>query len=329
MRHFGLAQCRYFFLILIIFSVTGILYAKKLPKTKTKSINSGYSQNKPAPVKKSNHTVEGVTFTMVLCPPGSFIMGSPENELLRDDDEIQHKVTLTKGFWMLETEVTQELYQAIIGSNPSIFDSPKRPVEQVSWYDAIVFCNKLSIAEGLTPAYSIDGQTDPGLWGTVPISRTATWNNVQWNLQANGYRLPTEAEWEYSARAGTTTPFHYGSRLDSKMANFNGKYPYGGASKGVYRGQTTDVKSFKPNVWGLYDMHGNIREWCWDWFVDYNSDDAVDPMGAQSGIYRIRRGGSWRDTGLESGRGCRSAQRSDTFPDIRFFSQGFRFVRTQ
>jgi len=194
--------------------------------------------------KKQDFTIKGIPFTMVWCPPGSFIMGSPASEAGRSADETQHTVTLTKGFWMMTTEVTQSLYEAVMGRNPSAFKSENLPVETVSWNDAQEFCKKLS------------------------------------EMTKKQFSLPTEAEWEYACRAdggestagqegqiggrhgraGTTTPFHYGTKIVSTMANFNGNYPYGGAEEGQYRKKTTPAGSFEPNAWGLYDMHGNVWE---------------------------------------------------------------------
>lgn len=236
--------------------------------------------------EKQTVTVNSVSFNVVWCPPGTFIMGSPTNEVDRDDDETQHRVTLTKGFWMMETEVTQELYEAVMGNNPSYFKEPKCPVETVSWYSAVEFSEKLTALTGKT------------------------------------FTLPTEAEWEYAARAGTTTVFYYGDSLDSSMANFDGNYPYGDGAKDVNRERTIDVKSFKPNAWGLYDMHGNVWEWCLDWYGEY-SGDATDPQGPAVGSGRVFRGGSW----AYYGRGCRSASRYGYYPDFGISGLGFRLVR--
>jgi len=267
--------------------------------------NYGFTNNNPKGGIKEKYSINGVTFTMVYCPSGNYVMGSPPDEQDRMDDETQHSVTLTKGFWMLETEVTQEIYQAIMGSNPSYFKGNRLPVERVSWFDAVTFCNKLSIAAKLTPYYNIKGRI------------------VSINSNNNSFRLPTEAEWEYAARAGETTTFHYGNKLDSTMANFNGDYPYGGAPIRVYRKKTINVKSFKPNAWGLYDMHGNVMELCWD-FIGIYSGDAVDPLGDQNKSFRIRRGGGWRDHSSW----CRSASRRIHAQANRWYDTGFRFVRT-
>jgi formylglycine-generating enzyme required for sulfatase activity len=263
-----------------------------------------------------------------LIPAGTFTMGSPETEADRYSDEIQHSVTLTKSFYMGKYQVTQEQYQTVMGSNPSSFTSAvdgesgtpgKLPVEQVSWYDAIVFCNKLSISEGLSPVYSISGSTDPTTWGTVPISSNATWNAVVTVSGANGYRLPTEAEWEYACRAGTTTAWYTGNTEDgTPHLNTAAWYSNNAGSK------THQVGLKTPNAWGLYDMHGNVWEWCWDWFGDYASGAQTDPAGAVTGTYRVGRGGSWNFVGQN----LRSAFRSYYYPNYGYYALGFRLVRS-
>ncbi|MHC6202281.1 SUMF1/EgtB/PvdO family nonheme iron enzyme [Breznakiellaceae bacterium SP9] len=211
---------------------------------------------------------------MVRIPAGTFTMGSPTSEPSRISDEVQHSVTISKAFYMGKYEVTQKEWVSVMGSNPSGFKGDNLPVECVSWFDVIDYCNKRSVKEGLTQAYTRNGDT------------------VTWNRNANGYRLPTEAEWEYACRAGTATPFSTGSNITTSQANYNGDYPYNGNSKGTYRGETTPVGSFAPNNWGLYDMHGNVLEWCWDWYGDYSSSSQTDPMGAASVSDRVWRGGS-------------------------------------
>ncbi|MDR3342860.1 MAG: SUMF1/EgtB/PvdO family nonheme iron enzyme [Treponema sp.] len=239
---------------------------------------------------------------------GTFMMGSPASEAERHSSEVQHQVTVS-GFFMGKYEVTQKEYQAVMGSNPSEFKGDNLPVEQVSWFDAVEYCNARSRKEGLTLAYTISGSGD---------SRTVTWNR-----NATGYRLPTEAEWEYACRAGTTTPFSTGSNITTNQANYHGNYPYNGNATGTYREKTTAVGSFAANVWGLYDMHGNVWEWCWDWYGNYGSGSQTDPVGASSGTRRVGRGGCWGGDGLS----LRSAWRSDGTPSARVSILGFRLAR--
>jgi formylglycine-generating enzyme required for sulfatase activity len=236
---------------------------------------------------------------------GTFLMGSSSSESGREDWEgPQHQVTVS-AFYMGKYEVTQAEYESVMGANPSRFTGSNLPVEQVTWYDAVEYCNRLSQRDGLTPAYQ--------------ISRT----NVTCNWNANGYRLPTEAEWEYACRAGTTTPFNTGNNITTNQANYDGNYPYNGNPAGTYRERTTTVGSFAPNAWGLYDMHGNVWEWCWDWYGSYSSGAQTNPRGPVSGSGRVLRGGGWSS----SGQCLRSAYRSDSIPSYGDLNLGFRLVR--
>ena len=255
---------------------------------------------------------------MVFIPAGSFTMGSPESEIRRDNDEKQHSVTLS-AFWMGQHEVTQEEYVAVMGTNPSSFkDNPLNPVEGVSWYNAVEFCNKLSEQQGLKPYYAVNKSRKD------PLNENSI-DRIKWIVTINGgtgYRLPTEAEWEYACRAGTTTVFCYGNSLDSTMANFDDSY-----SKGEDRKKTLPVGSFKPNAWGLYDMHGNVWEWCFDWHdVKYYERSSVkDPVNLDGGMQRVLRGGSWRSIG---GSDLRSANRSWSWANAYPSYYGFRVVRS-
>jgi formylglycine-generating enzyme required for sulfatase activity len=234
----------------------------------------------------------------VRIPGGTFTMGSPANEAGREDREgPQHQVTVS-GFYMGKYEVTQAEYEAVMGTNPSNFKGPKLPVEKVSWFDAVEYCNKRSQREGLSPAYTISGSG---------ASRSASWNR-----SANGYRLPTEAEWEYACRAGTTGPYSSGNSVD------NAGWYYSISGK-----QTQTVGSKQANSFGLYDMHGNVVEWCWDWYGSYSNGSQTDPVGASSGAHRVYRGASW----FYEAQSLRSARRFFNAPVYRFYDIGFRLVR--
>ena len=228
---------------------------------------------------------------MVAIPGGSFQMGSPDSEAKRSDCESpQHPVTIAP-FHMGKFAVTQAQYQAIMGNNPSYFQGENRPVEQVSWDDVIAFCQKLPERTG------------------------------------NLYRLPSEAEWEYACRAGTTTPFYFGETITPDLVNFNGNHTYGSAPKGIDREQTTDVGSFPPNGFGLYDMHGNVWERCEDhWHKNYNGAPIdgrvwVDPGASENALRRLR-GGSWN----VSPQNCRSAASGLVVAGGRGKTMGFRVV---
>jgi formylglycine-generating enzyme required for sulfatase activity len=232
---------------------------------------------------------------MVRIPAGTFTMGSPANEAGRDSDEVQRQVRISKDFLMGKYEVTQAEWKAVMGSNPSYFKGDNLPVECVSWYDAIEYCNALSKKEGLTPTYTING------------------TSVTWNKNANGYRLPTEAEWEYACRAGTTTAYYSGSGVDSA-----GWY---GSNSG---NKTHPVGEKTANKWGLHDTHGNVWEWCWDWYGDYAKGSQTDPTGASSGSNRVIRGGGWFNIAANA----RSASRDWITPSSRYDILGFRLVRS-
>jgi formylglycine-generating enzyme required for sulfatase activity len=245
-------------------------------------------------------------------PGGTFMMGSPTEEVGRNTSESQHQVTVS-SFSMSKYEITQREWAAVMGRNRSKFKGDNLPVENVSWYEAIEYCNKRSVKEGLTPAYTVNG------------------DSVTWNRKANGYRLPTEAEWEYACRAGTTTRFSTGYTITTNQANYKGN------TKGAYRKKTWDVGSGAANVWGLYDMHGNVWEWCWDWYRSYgsgifingeewyrnDSGTQTDPVGPASGVHRVPRGGSW----IDDARDLRSANRFSIGPSHRYDNVGFRLVR--
>jgi formylglycine-generating enzyme required for sulfatase activity len=226
--------------------------------------------------------------------PGSFVMGSPQDEPERDPDEgPQHRVRFTEGFWLFETACTQALWQALMGENPSRFKGAGRPVERVSWDDAQRFVEALN--------------------GRV-LGLAAT--------------LPSEAQWEYACRAGTTTPFSFGEDIDAEQVNYDGNYPYRGGKQGQYRQATVDVASLSANPWGLYEMHGNVWEWVQDpWHDDYECapGDGSVWESTDTGAGRVARGGSW----LAFARLCRCGYRYQYTPEYRYDSLGFRCARVQ
>ena len=240
---------------------------------------------------------DGVDLTMLWIPPGRFWMGSPDHEPKRSDAEGPQHLVQLQGFFMGQTPITQAQWRAVMGSNPLRFkaqaDSDQRPVEKVSWRDALAFCRRLSERQGRM------------------------------------YSLPSEAQWEYACRAGTTTPFHFGETITPDLANYDASITYANGPKGEYRKQTTPVGLFPANAWGLQDMHGNVWEWCLDqWHDNYAgapSDGSawVDSADEKSGASRLLRGGSW---GVTSG-GCRSADRGLGVPGNAYHgSIGFRVV---
>lgn len=281
-----------------------------------------------------NYAAKAPSVDMVHVPAGTYTLGY--------DGYKQARVTLTKGYHIGKYEVTQEQYQAVMGTNPSYFDGSddnwvgnvrtqmpdgswiymfdlvkssdgapkgtlpgevqaKRPVESVSWYDTLVFCNKLSILSNLTPVYSINGQTDPSTWGNIPTSKNAVWDAVKANWDADGYRLPTEAEWQVAAQAGTTTYYSFASQSDvQKNIIKRDDYVWNVDNSSVplsntLLGYTHEVGKRLPNPWGLYDTLGNVDEWCWDLGSTIFPVGIVDPVGPSSevsGDRRVKRGGN-------------------------------------
>ncbi len=243
-----------------------------------------------------------------LIPPGEFSQGSPQSEPERWQAEGPlRRVQITQPFYLGVYEVTQHQFQQVMGYNPSFFsedagrqagesDGGGLPVERVTWDEAVAFCRRLS---------------------EFPEERASDWY----------YRLPTEAEWEYACRAGTTTPFHFGSQLNGMQANCNGDYPYGTREAGPSRGQTVPVGSYPPNPFGLYDMHGNVWEWVADWYdaAYYARAPQADPPGPRTGHARTRRGGGW----LSLATRCRAANRDHNEPPTRYEDLGFRVARVR
>ena len=239
----------------------------------------------------------GATAGFARMETGRFLMGSPPYENGRDRLEDRHQVTLTRPFMLATTEVTQAQWNAVMGTYPAHFTGDNHPVERVDWYDAVRYCNALSRRAGLTPAYRIEGDA------------------VIWDREADGYRLPTEAEWEYACRAGSVSRYSTGDRQRDLQ------------EAGWYRSNagngTRPVGSLPSNNWGMYDMHGNVWEWCWNWSADYPSRFVTDPIGPAGGRSRVIRGGGW-DSPANS---CRSAKHNAADPDLRAPMIGFRVAR--
>jgi formylglycine-generating enzyme required for sulfatase activity len=261
----------------------------------------------PAPLpRKARALTSSIGMKLVLIPKGKFIMGAALDERAGGGERPQHEVEITKPFYLGVYEVTQAEYQKVVGTNPSHFrpggggggfvrgqDTSKFPVETVSWDEAVAFCKKLS---------------------DLPAEKRAR----------RVYRLPTEAEWEYACRAGTTTPFAFGASLSSHQANFDGSSPYGAAPRGPSLGRPAAVGSYKPNAWGLFDMHGNVKEWCADWCNDryYGTSPKADPPGPDRGSSKSIRGGAF----INPGHWVRSADRSSYNPSGRLNFVGFRVL---
>ena len=222
-------------------------------------------------------SIKDVEYAFRWCPPGKFMMGSPLDESARDGDERPHEVTLSRGFWIMEMEVTQGMWESVMGYNPGYPRGGKLPVETVSWNNCQEFIKKLNELKSAPAGYR--------------------------------FLLPTEAQWEYACRAGTTTAYHFGNSLSAEQANFSSNV-----------GQTKDVGSYPSNAWGLKDMHGNVWEWCLDWHGAYPSGAVTDPMGPDMGSLRVIRGGGWN----YDARHCRSAYRNSSDPASGYGNLGLR-----
>ncbi len=242
----------------------------------------------PARAQAPKEITNSIGMKLVLIPKGTFMMGSPESEKGRKENETQHEVTISKDYYLGVYEVTQAQYEKVIGKNPSRFqgaivgnENADLPVENVSWHDAVEFCKKLS---------------------DLPEEKKA----------GRVYRLPTEAQWEYACRAGGETAYSFGESSESMCdyAWFNGNGNF----------QTHPVGENKANAWGLYDMHGNMGEWCSDWYGRYPKGAVSDPTGPKEGSLRVNRGGSWHYEAAS----CRSAVRYGNVPSYRFRNYGFR-----
>jgi formylglycine-generating enzyme len=266
---------------LLLAMLVGLMMVGCGEEAQKEAVQEEAKDNNAAPLGE-NFTVPDLNLTMIWVEPGTFMMGSPETEERRVRTETQHQVTLTKGFYLGKYEVTQAQWERVMGSNPSNFKGADRPVEQVSWGEAVEFCKKLTEMEKKA--------------GRVP--------------EGMAYQLPTEAQWEYACRAGTTTAYSWGDSISSKNASYGRREDDG----------TTPVGKYLPNPWGFHDMHGNVYEWCADWYGAYPSGSVTDPTGPASGSSRVLRGGSW-DYG---GTYLRSAERINYTPSHRHHALGFR-----
>ena len=237
-------------------------------------------------------------------PSGTFMMGALDRDEDEDADDCEkprHQVTLTRGFEMCTYLCTQALYESVMGTNPSGLKGATRPVEDVSWCDAVLFCNKLSVLQGLRPVYIL----------SETVQNDDDWSmNVVWKKEANGYRLPTEAEWEYCARAGEYTLYSGSDNIDD-VGWYDANSDY----------KTHPVGQKKANAFGLYDMSGSVHEWCWDWFGDYNGSDNQSHAGRTE---RALRGGDC----YYFASGSRVSCRYRNAPERRYSGIGFRLVRS-
>jgi len=271
----------------------------------------------------------GMKFAVIL--PGEFTMGAAPREPGRQFDERERGIRLTPRFLIGKHEVTQAEYEAVTELTPSHFaatgdgngnvaglKTDNFPVDNVTWFDAVAFCNALGKKDGLKEFYTLaDVKRENGSITSASVTRTG----------GNGYRLPTEAEWEYACRAGTDTAFHFGPRSRGGEGNFKTVIfgGYGGNTTRPSKGRTTAVGEYKPNRWGLLDTHGNAGEWCDDWYAaDYDINVEVNPTGPKKGRHKVARGGSWFVTDTS----CRSASRHPLTPDEKKNYVGFRVART-
>ena len=293
---FGVGGAAVACIVLVLFvSIAGKLQQNE----KNNSTSNITLQQSIEPNQNLKSLTNSIGIKLMQIPKGKFIMGSPESEEGRDKGETQHQVTISQGFYMGSTEVTQAQWQKVMGNKPSQNQTEggelddELPVVYISWEEAVDFCKRLS---------------------EMPEEKKA----------GRKYRLPTEAEWEYACRAGTTTPYHFGSELNGSQANCNGTDPYGTETEGPYLKKITIVGKYPANAWGLYDMHGNVWECCADWYGDYPTGSVTDPSGPVTGSSCVRRGGGWSFIAVV----CRSANRFGVGPSLHTGYLGFRVVMT-
>ncbi len=299
---YSIGQRFFVFLVIPIVFILGCKHGGHSPSAVTEEITEQEPLIEPVNLEKelSFTLPNNNSIRLNRCPAGVFTMGSPETEPSHQDDETMHSVTISKDFYLGIYEVTQAQYEAVMGSNPSKFknqtDSTSRPVEKVTYSNAKAFCNWLNTniaSDSLPTGYYFD--------------------------------LPTEAQWEYACRAGTATGLNNGTDIPEEeidgicpTANIVAWYYYNSKSNGEYQSHKVGEKA--ANSWGLYDMHGNVWEWCKDYYGDYPTSDVTDPQGAIMGLYRVVRGGSWRNNPYK----CRSAFRGNVISEDSFYSLGFR-----
>lgn len=245
----------------------------------------GASGGAPEAVRASTAISPSTGIRLVRMEPAMFDMGSPASEPERDTNETQHKVTLTRAYFLGACEVTQADFERIMGFNPSTAKGSARlPVETVTWFDAVAFCNRLTELDSaefdppLTPAYEISNIQKDG--------EHIVHADVRWIESSSGYRLPTEAEWEFACRGGTTTPFSFGTTVSVAQANFDGETPYNGAPKEVFKRHPIEVDALPPNAFGLRQMSGNVFEWCWDYYGAYSTEPQAKRFGCASPDYQ-------------------------------------------
>jgi len=286
-----------------------------------------------APVRSAVAAVTVSLLEMVWIPGGVFELGRETGTEGFGNTTPVSTVTLS-GFHIGRYPVTQEQFYEVMGFNPSHFTTAqgrppaagerdaRRPAERVNWYEAIVFANRLSVMSGLTPAYEMQAAVggewtaDPDLWGAIPAASTARWNNVRIVAGSTGYRLPTEAQWEFAAKGGARP----GGNFTFAGSNTADDVTWHSGNSGS---KTREVGLLQGNCLGLYDMSGNVWEWVWDWWGVYTGEPKTDPVGPDTGSLRVGRGGSWIFAASDS----RSVSRSGTFPNIRYVNVGFRLVR--